>query len=314
MKIKMKLLLMMLLLPSLAWSFDEPAVNLGATSFFDGAPLPGGPGFYAVEYLTYSTTQKLLDSNGNKLGFPTTQNISVFAPVTQLIYVPENGKFGNKQLGFQMLLPWLANVHVNDGMSNTVLKGNSGIGDVSAGVSLQFDPIMGAHGPLFSQRFELQIIAPTGSYDRTATVNPGSNFWSFDPYWAFTAWATENLSFSGRINYLWNGRNTSPSSAFGTGVTSTQAGQALHANFAAEYVLNPTWTVGASGYWLQQITDTQVNGADMAGRRERVVGLGPEVMMRLSPNDLVFVNYYQEFDVRNRAQNSKIQLRFDHHF
>lgn len=302
------------LCPGLASAFDQPAVNMGGTSFFDGAPLPGGPGFYFVEYLSYTKATKLVDNNGNRMGFPSTQDISVFAPTSQLIFVPQGAKFGNKQLGFQVLVPWVARAKVDDGANNAILRGNTGIGDISAGVSVQYDPIMGKQGPLYAQRFELQFILPTGAYDRNATVNPGSNFWSFDPYWAGTLWASPNLSFSWRLHYLWNARNNSPSAAFGNNVTSTQAGQAVHANFAAEYVLNPTWTVGASGYWLQQISDTQVNGADVSGRRERVVGLGPAAMMRLSDRDLLFFNVYQEFAVRNRAENSKIQIRYDHHF
>ena len=308
------LALTLALLPALASAYDQPTVNMGGTSFFDGAPLPGGPGFYFVEYLTYSKATKLVDNNGNRLGFPATQDISVFAPVTQFIYVPPGAKFGNKQLGFQVLVPWVASAKVDDGANNAVLRGNTGIGDISAGVSVQYDPIMGAQGPLYAQRFELQFILPTGAYDRNATVNPGSNTWSFDPYWAGTLWASQNLSFSWRLHYLWNARNNAPSAAFGNNVSSTQAGQAVHANFAAEYVLNPTWTVGAAGYWLQQVTDTKVNGADVSGRRERVVGLGPAAMMRLSERDLLFFNVYQEFAVRNRAENSKFQIRYDHHF
>lgn len=297
------------------WAFDQPAVNMGGTSFFDGAPLPGGPGFYFIEYLSYSKASKLVDNNGNRLAFPATQDISVFAPTSQFIYVPQWGRFdGNKQLGFQVLVPWVASAKVDDGAGNSILRGNTGIGDISAGVSVQYDPLMGPEGPRYSQRFEAQFILPTGAYDRNATVNPGSNFWSFDPYWAGTLWAGKNLSFSWRLHYLWNARNNAPSAAFGNAVSSTQAGQAVHANFAAEYVLNPTWTIGAAGYWLQQITDTRVNGADVAGRRERVVGLGPAAMMRLSERDLLFFNVYQELAVRNRAENSKIQIRYDHHF
>lgn len=309
-----RLALSLSLLPALASAYDQPAVNMGGTSFFDGAPLPGGPGFYFVEYLTYTKATKLVDNNGNRLGFPATQDISVFAPISQFIYVPPGAKFGNKQLGFQVLVPWVANAKVDDGANNAILRGNTGIGDISAGVPVQYDPVMGAQGPLYSQRFELQFILPTGAYDRNATVNPGSNTWSFDPYWAGTLWASQNLSFSWRLHYLWNARNNSPNAAFGNNVSSTQAGQAVHANFSAEYVLNPALTIGAAGYWLQQITDTKVNGSDVGGRRERVVGLGPAAMVRLSERDLLFFNVYQEFAVRNRAENSKFQIRYDHHF
>jgi hypothetical protein len=92
---------------------------------------------------------------------------------------------------------------------------------------------------------------------------------------------------------FWNARNNSPNAAFGNNVSSTQAGQAVHANFSAEYVLNPKLTIGAAGYWLQQVTDTKVNGSDVSGRRERVVGLGPAAMVRLSERDLLFFNVYQ---------------------
>ncbi|GLU33814.1 SphA family protein [Trinickia caryophylli] len=297
-----------------ARAFDEPSVNMGGTSFFDGAPLPGGPGFYMIEYLTYYSASKLMDNGGNQSAFPPKQKFDLFVPVTQFLYVPQGAKWGNKQLGFQLLVPWVASAHVDDGMGNSVLKGTRGIGDVTVGVSLQFDPIMGAQGPLFSQRFELQVIAPTGRYDRTASVSPGSNFWSLDPYWAFTFWATPKLSLSGRFNYLWNARNSEPNAAFGTEATSTQAGQALHANVALEYEFKKGLVAGLSGYWLRQITDTKVNGTEVPGRREQVVGLGPAAMVALSPKDFLFVNYYREFAVRNRTEGNKFQIRYDHHF
>jgi hypothetical protein len=208
----------------------------------------------------------------------------------------------------------VAQAHVDDGLNNAILKGDTGLGDLVAGVSLQFDPVMGEQGPLYSQRFELQMIAPTGHYDRSAAVSPGSNFWSLDPYWAFTVWASPKFSISGRVNYLWNSKNTDPNVAFGPGVSSTQAGQALHGNFAAEYEIKQGLVAGLSGYWFKQISDTKVNGSDVAGRRERVWGLGPAAMVALSPKDALFFNYYKEFAAQNRTEGDRFQIRFDHHF
>ncbi len=172
---------------------------------------------------------------------------------------------------------------------------------------------MGEQGPLFSQRFELQVIAPTGHYDRTAAVSPGSNFWSFDPYWAVTVWASPKLSFSGRFNYLWNARNSDPNAAFGSGATSTQAGQALHGNFAVEYEIRQGLVAGLSGYWLKQISDTRGTAWRCRGGASRSWRSARPRWSRCRQG-LPVLQLYREFAARNRTQGDKFQIRYDHHF
>lgn len=115
------------------------------------------------------------------------------------------------------------------------------------------------------------------------------------------------LSISVRFSCLWNACNSNPNASFGTDATSTQAGQALHGNFAVQYEIRHGLVAGLSGYWLRQISDTKVNGTNTPGRREQVVGVSPAAMVALSPKDFLLFNCYREF-VRNRAEGRQVPV------
>ncbi|MCP1117978.1 SphA family protein [Robbsia andropogonis] len=290
---------------------DLPTVNLGFTSFLDGAP-PAGPGWYGTQYLEYYTASRVNDNAGNKVGLPK-QNIDIFAGLTQLVYL-SRFKFAGAQPGIDVLLPWVASAHTDDGLGNVALNSRPGFGDLLFGPFIQFNPVMGANGPRFVQRFEFQIIAPTGAYDPSKAVNPGSGFWSLDPYWAATLWLTPKWSISWRLHYLWNAKNNRPLQSLGNDVDTSQAGQALHANFATEYAVMPNLRIGLNGYWLRQITDLKVNGQNVSGQREAVWAIGPGVMYSFSKHDHVMFNAYFEANARNRPEGSRVVLRYVHHF
>ncbi len=307
-----------------AKAYDEPNLNLGFTSFLDGG-LPAGPGFYAVEYLQFYTANKLADQYGNNLtlpngkAFPKT-DIDALVSLTQFIYV-SNLKVGSGSLGMDVIVPWVASANVDDGLGNSVLKGRTGIGDLLIGPLIQFDPIMGANGPLFVQRIEFQILAPTGLYDDTAAVQPGANFWSFDPYYAGTVFITPEWTASARIHYLWNGKNDDPNRSLqaylplvGPNLVSSQAGQAFHMNFATEYAVTKELRIGLNGYYLQQTTDTLVNDIPVPGRKERVAAIGPGFMYSWGPEHTFFFNAYEEFGAENRPEGQRFTLRYVQHF
>lgn len=293
-----------------AQAYDLPSVNLGSTSFYDGSPLPGGPGDYVVEYLIYGKASRFNDQRGDKLPLPR-QEIETFAPVTQYIHLGQPLANGWMP-GATVILPWLAHAEVDDGLDNNVLSSREGLGDMVLGAFLQSPLTTRADGsPLFAQRIEAEVILPTGAYDRDKSVNPGSNFWSFNPYYAATYWFTPRWSVSGRFWYLWNAKNRDPSAAFGD-VSSTQAGQALHANFATQYALNDKLSVGLSGYWLKQISDTEVDGRDVSGRREQVWAIGPGLTYAFSRENILTANSYFEQDAENRTEGNKFVLSFVH--
>ncbi|ADZ92926.1 SphA family protein [Marinomonas mediterranea] len=300
-------------LPYSVFAYDLPGINLGATSFYDAAPPPTGPGLYFVEYLQFSTANTLNGANGEPLTLPK-QDLDVFVPLTQLIYLSDT-KIGNASLGFTGLLPYLAKADVDDGLNNVALDSTTGVGDLTLGAFLQFDPVMGTNGPVFSQRVEFDISIPTGEYDSSKAINPSSNSVYINPYYALTYWLSPRWTASTRISYLWNGKNDDPSPTYSNlGATETQAGQAFHINFASAYAVSNRLSVGLSGYVLNQITNTKANGSDVADTKEEVWAIGPGFQYVLNPNNSIVANVYFEQDAKNRAESDRFILRFNHHF
>ncbi len=296
------LLVSLLVLPATA--FDQPSINLGFTSFMDGGP-PAGPGFYFAEYIQYFTADKLVDH-------PASPNADVDAWVSlnQFIYQSDQELLLGGKWGINVILPVIS-LDASDG-NGVVTDNGGGLGDLWVGPYLQWDPIMGPNGPKFMHRVEFQMILPTGKYDSNKALNQGSNFFSFDPYWAGTYFFTPKLTASWRAHYLWNAKNNDPYELMG--FNDTQAGQAIHVNFAASYEVMPKQLrVGVNGYYLKQISDSKVNGADVGGR-EQVLGIGPGALYSFSQNDHLFFNAYFETSVKNRPEGDRFIVRWVHHF
>jgi hypothetical protein len=197
--------------------------------------------------------------------------------------------------------------------SGPIQASSANLGDLLVGPFLQWDPIMGPNGRRFVQRIELQMIFPTGDYDADNAVNPGSNVFSFDPYWAATLFATLKWTVSWRLHYLWNAENNDPFRLLGA--DDSQAGQAVHLKFASAYEVIPKrLRLGLNGYYLQEITDKRLDGKRISDRTEQVLGLGPGLVYHFSKHDQLFFNGYWETAAENRPEGSRFNLRYVHHF
>jgi len=292
-------LLTLFSVPALA--YDQPSVNLGFTSFMDGAP-PSGPGLYFQEYLQFYTADNLKD-----VPFPD-NNIDVWVSMNQLVYQSDQELFAGGKWGMNLMLP----IVMFDSDVPQVPDNGTGLGDLLVGPFLQWDPIMGKNGPLFMHRIELSVILPTGKYSQNRGLNPGANFFSFNPYWAGTLFVTPKLTVSTRVHYLWNAKNNDPNDS--RALHDSQAGQAVHANFAASYeVIEKKLRLGINGYALRQITASKIDGKKVAGK-EQIFAVGPGALLSLSKDTHLFFNAYFETGAEYRPQGQRYTLRLVHHF
>lgn len=296
-RILLGVLVALLLTTGPALAYLQPNVNLGFTSFLDGGP-PAGPGHYLSEYLQFYSADKLEDGPPGE--------VDAWVLMNQYIYQSNQPVLFGGKWGLNVMLPIVA----LDEKSPFLTDNGTGLGDLLIGPYLQWDPIMGANGPLMLNRIELQMIFPTGEYDNNKNLNPGSNHFSFNPYWAATVFLGPKATVSWRLHYLWNGKNDD----FSPGSVDLEPGRAVHANFAAAYeVLPKQLRLGVNGYWFDQISKTKVNGTD-AKDDEKVFAVGPGMVWHFSQDSHLFFNTYFESGAENRPEGDRYNLRFVHHF
>ncbi|MGM0656421.1 MAG: SphA family protein [Thermodesulfobacteriota bacterium] len=295
-----------------ARAYDLPAVNLGFTSFLDGGP-PAGSGWYFSQYLQRWTSDDFTGPDGDPL-LPNSadEDLEAWISLSQFIYQSDTPVLAGGKWGLDVIIPYAALDASYSGPGFPEDNGN-GMGDLLVGPFLQWNPVMGKRGPRFMHRIEFQMIFPTGKYDDDKELNPGSNHFSFNPYWAGTFFITQKWTTSARIHYLWNAENDDPNRAY-AGADDTQAGQAVHLNFSTAYQITPGFRLGINGYYLKQITDFEIDGKEIDNTKEKVFAIGPGLLWHISRDTHLFFNAYYETEAENRPEGDRYNLRLVYHF
>lgn len=272
-----------------------PTVNLGDTNFEDAF---GGPGWLLQEFPVANVASDLKDSHGKTI--PGRNRVTAYSTTTHVAFVSKKLVLGGWLSG-EVLLPLVdLDVHLANGTSSRV----RGLADLTVGTGLQWAPRKIGEGVLV-HRVVLDVGLPTGMYSDRRAVNIGNHFVVINPYYALT-YERKKVEFSARFHYLWNSTNNDPFMGFG--IRNMQPGQAFHMNYATSYEVWKNVRLGFNGYWLQQLTDHQINGSDVRNSRERTVGLGPGI--QLSGREIWFrLNGYIETDVHNRPSGIMVTFR-----
>jgi anthranilate 1,2-dioxygenase (deaminating, decarboxylating) large subunit len=276
-----------------SFAFNQPPLNLGLTDILDGA-LPG-PGTYFTEYIQAYQSDNFKDRDGNSIpGDPKVANV---LSMNQFVHVYKHQMLG-ANLGADVLLPLVA-ISADGPSTNPAY-----LGDLTVGPFLQwFDTKL--MGRPFFQRVEFNVTLPTGQYDQKYAINPGSNLWTIEPYYAFTWFITPQFSTSWRIHYTYSTENDD---------TDVQPGQAFHFNYSFEYEFYKNFRGAIAGYYLKQLTDDEVNGNSVPGSKEQVFAIGPAISWAASPNFFLGLKTAWETSTENRPEGNRTTFRLTYKF
>jgi hypothetical protein len=317
-----------------AWGGNqEPAgLNLGLTSFFDGFGR-NEEGFVYLGYAFYSTAHSINGDDGKPLPVFNNPKIDAYTLLTQFVYVLPEPLFGEQaHVGLDVILPLVAfNTSFDPAPPppGLQLRDNGvGLGDLVIGPLLQWKPVFSGGRPVFSNRLELDFILPTGKYDPNRDINQGSNYVSFNPYWAVTVLPIHRLEISARFHYLYNFTNNRPANPppIMPGVVGAQAGQAFWVNYAASVEIIDRFHLGVNGYYFAQFTDdeyTYADGTRNNGQAEPELGdegraklltIGPGLFWDADKQNKLFLNAYFTLVADNRSSSTVFNLHYIHSF
>jgi hypothetical protein len=267
----------------------------GAENWLTGALPP--PGTYFVNYFGYYSGQ-LRNDSGYKVNLegsaPSVKAVFDALRFVQITHV----KILGAQWGMQVIAPF---VYQSVDLGGT--RSRFGQGDIDV------DPFLLAwHGESWHAIAAMDTLIPTGHYDQNdARVSIGANYYSFEPILAFSFLPPSGWETSAKLMY--NTKTTNPA-------TNYHSGDEFHMDYVAGKHFGP-WSFGASGYFMEQLTNDTVNGLIApavdgfwgAGREGRVLAVGPSVTYRNKRHMEFIAQWQEEMLVRNRFGGNKLWFK-----
>ena len=201
---------------------------------------------------------------------------------------------------------WL-NVSANVAGANGVIKrvdsSVSGFGDLTI-----IPAMLAWKDENWQFNFVLPIYTPTGSYQLGRLGNPGLNYWTFDPIFG-VVYSNAKSGFNALLNTGLAINTENPD-------TNYKSGNVLHFDGAVEQILpvgKGLMTLGAEGFYFQQVSCDSGSGATLGCFKGRTAGLGPVIgyIQPFSKTESLVLEFKWlfEMDVKNRLDGDYIWLK-----
>ena len=157
----------------------------------------------------------------------------------------------------------------------------------------------------------LPIFAPTGSYKQGRLGNPSLNYWTFDPMVGVVYGSQKGLNALLNAGYAMNTENPD---------TNYKSGSLLHFDGAVQQLLpvgSGFMTLGAEGFYFQQVTCDSGSGATLGCFKGRTAGIGPVLgyIQPLGTQALSLeLKWLPELDTKNRLNGDYIWFKMVYKF
>jgi anthranilate 1,2-dioxygenase (deaminating, decarboxylating) large subunit len=282
-----------------AHAFQQPLLNFGLTDVLDGA-VPG-PGTYFFEYIQIYQSDEFKDRDGNNI--PGDPRATFVLSMNQLVHVSMTPFLGGN-LGIDILQPiGQLNGSGTLGPGGPAVTANPGpLGDLIVGPFVQWFPHKLLGRP-FLHRFELDVILPTGQFDKS-TSSIEANIYDRAVLRLHLVPDARVFDLLASALHLQHGERRDQGSAR----------TAVPANYSFEYEVIKNLRLAATGYFIRQLTEDEFNGTKGTGTKEKAFAIGPAVHWITKSGFVFDLKTQFESSVENRPQGNRTTFRMVYKF
>lgn len=261
---------------------------------FDTAAFPRYPGLYLQFQSSYSSANRLNDTNGDQLPFDFRSRVA--AEAIRFIYVYE-GQIAGATAVSQVITPFLSlDVELDTGGFGFDERRLS-LGDVTVS-PLILDWKLDERNYI---SLGLDLVLPTGSYSTSRNVNVGKNYFAAQPVVGYKYVDPNGLEAGALARLSFNGENPD---------TDYKSGTEFTIDYAVGWNMGQ-WKPGLVGFYYKQIADDKRAGVTVGdGNRGESFGIGPSVTYTFPDHSFLRASVIAETSAKNKSQGASLSVDY----